>query len=59
MDCRVTEVSYSAVPIYIGDKLYYKYLIKNPYSEKKIEKIEFVPLDGADWTVDVKEIKVL
>ena len=59
MDCRVTEVSYSAVPIYIGDKLYYKYLIKNPNPEKQIEKIEFVPLDGADWTVDVKEIKVL
>ncbi len=57
MDNRVAEIAYSTFPLYIGEKFYCRYLIKKANPEKQIKNIEFLLIDGADWKVDVKEIK--
>ena len=52
----LAETSFSTIPSLIDGKIYYKHTIKTP-ADKKIENVEFVLRENADWTVTVKEIK--
>jgi len=51
LEPKLGEISYSTLPVFIEGKVYYKYLIENPYCDKEIKSISFVLPDDANWTV--------
>lgn len=57
IDSRLKEICYSTIPVKADDKIFYKYLLKNPCPEKTVESVEFKLAEGADWTVEVKDVK--
>lgn len=55
---KLGETAYSTLPVLDGEKVYYRYLMENPYPDKELKDIRFVLADGAEWSVDVKDWKV-
>lgn len=54
LELKLGETAYSTLPVLIDGKIYYKYLIENPYPEKTVEQITFIAPQNADWHVRQK-----
>ena len=50
---KLGETAYSTLPFVKDGRVYYKYLIENPYPAKQIADVKFILPEGADWTVSV------
>ena len=47
----IRSIAYTTVPVNVDGKVWYTYTAKNPHPEKTIASLEYVPPEGADWTV--------
>ncbi len=52
IDPLLSELAYTAMPIYKNGKVYTKTAFVNPYPEKQISEIKFVAKPNADFTVE-------
>ena len=59
IDLKLSEVAYSTIPELIDGKIYYNYLLKNPYYDKAIKDVVFVAYPKAKSNFEVKEITFL
>lgn len=50
---KLGETAYSTLPFVKDGRVYYKYLIENPYPAKQIADVKFILPEGADWSVSV------
>ncbi len=55
---KLGETAYSTLPVFEDGKVYYRYLMENPYPNKTLKDIKFVLAEGAEWNVDVREWKI-
>lgn len=56
VDRLLMAAGYTTLPVKCGDDTYYKYVVENPYPEKKIERVTFEEAPGKENTVLVKSI---
>ena len=59
IDQTLSSVAGVTLPMYIDSKIYCKYIIKKAFPEKKVECIEFLKPQDADWNVEIKSITEL
>jgi len=53
----LAETAFTSLPIQKNGKVYYRYLIKKSFPEKKISGFEFI--SGYDFKVDIISVKEL
>ena len=57
IDAVLAETAFTSLPIQKNGKVYYRYLIKKSFPEKKISGVEFI--SGGDFKVDIISVKEL
>ena len=57
IDAVLAETAFTSLPIQKNGKVYYRYLIKKSFPEKKISGFEFI--SGGDFKVDIISVKEL
>jgi hexosaminidase len=57
-DRSLIEVSYTTLPIREGSKTWYAMVVANPFPEKKIKSIEFMPMHNLKADVMLKKVTV-
>jgi len=57
-DRSLIEVSYTALPVRVGAKTYFRIVLAHPFPEKKLATIEFVPKNGLDDCVIIRKVAV-
>ncbi len=56
VDRLLMAAGYSTLPVRAGEDTYYRYVVENPYPDKKIASVEFVPAPGKEGTVLVRSV---
>lgn len=59
VDLKLTEAAYSTVPEFRDGKVYFRYLIENPFTDKTVKEVSFVPAAKEKSRFEVQEITVL
>lgn len=57
LDPRIAETSWSTLPVFIDEKIYYQYYIETPWPDKEIADAQFELAENANWTVTVKHVR--
>lgn len=59
LEPKIGEVAYSTLPVQRDGRIYYKHLLENPWSEKKLVRVEFCPTAQANADVDILCVTIL